>query len=86
MLKDNHISFAGSITNAVKKVRDNISHAHKIEVECDTKEQVLEALENNVDIIMLDNMTLEQIKRGMFFGAILILVMLLFYSRKKIKT
>ena len=46
MLKDNHISFAGSITNAVKKVRDNISHAHKIEVECDTKMQVLEALEN----------------------------------------
>ena len=62
MLKDNHISFAGSITNAVKKVRDNISHAHKIEVECDTKEQVKEALEANADIIMLDNMSCEQMK------------------------
>lgn len=62
MLKDNHISFAGSITNAVKKVRDNISHAHKIEVECDTKEQVKEALEANADIIMLDNMSIDDMK------------------------
>ena len=60
MLKDNHIALlGGSITNAVSEVRKNISHAHKIEVECDTKEQVIEALANNVDIIMLDNMTPE---------------------------
>ncbi len=58
MLKDNHIALlGGSITSAVSEVRKNISHAHKIEVECDTKEQVIEALANNVDIIMLDNMT-----------------------------
>lgn len=62
MLKDNHISFAGNITNAVKKVRDNISHAHKIEVECDTKEQVKEALDAKADIIMLDNMSIEDMK------------------------
>ena len=55
MLKDNHIAFAGSIKNAVKKVRENISHTHKIEVECDNLEQVKEVLENNVDIILLDN-------------------------------
>ena len=61
MLKDNHIAlYGGSITKAVAQVRKTLSHAHKIEVECDTKVQVLEALENNVDIIMLDNMTLEQ--------------------------
>ena len=60
MLKDNHIALlGGSITNAVDAVRSVISHAHKIEVECDTKEQVIEALANNVDIIMLDNMPLE---------------------------
>lgn len=58
MLKDNHIALlGGSITSAVNEVRKNISHAHKIEVECDTKEQVIEALANGVDIIMLDNMT-----------------------------
>ncbi len=56
MIKDNHIQFAGSITNAVKKIRENLSHTHKIEVECDTIEQVKEAINAKADIIMLDNM------------------------------
>ena len=64
MLKDNHIALlGGSITNAVKEVRKNISHAHKIEVECDTTEQVKEALLNSVDIIMLDNMSCDEMKK-----------------------
>ena len=62
MIKDNHIKFAGSLTKAVEKLKQHISHAHKIEVECDTIEQVKEALNCRVDIIMLDNMTLEQMK------------------------
>lgn len=62
MIKDNHIQLAGSITNAVKKLRENISHAHKIEVECDTLEQVQEALDCKADIIMLDNMGLDDMK------------------------
>ena len=62
MLKDNHIAFAGSIKNAVKKVKENISHTHKIEVECDTKKQVIEAVEAGADIIMLDNMSYEEMK------------------------
>ncbi len=62
MIKDNHIRLAGSITNAVKKLRENLSHAHKIEVECDTLDQVREALAANVDIIMLDNMDVENMK------------------------
>ncbi len=62
MIKDNHIKFAGSLTKAVEKLKQHISHAHKIEVECDTIEQVKEALNCGVDIIMLDNMTLEQMK------------------------
>jgi len=64
MIKDNHIKFSGSLTNAVMKLKQHISHAHKIEVECDTLEQVKEALNCGVDIIMLDNMTLEQMKEG----------------------
>lgn len=60
MIKDNHVKFAGSITNAVNKLRQSVSHAHKIEVECDTLAQVNEALECKADIIMLDNMTNEQ--------------------------
>lgn len=62
MIKDNHIKVAGSVTNAVKKVRENLSHAHKIELECDTLEQVKEALPLGVDIIMLDNMDLNTMK------------------------
>ncbi len=63
MLKDNHIALLGTITNAVNEVRKHLSHAHKIEVECDNIEQVKEALENNVDIIMLDNMTIDEMKK-----------------------
>lgn len=64
MIKDNHIRLAGSITNAVTKLRKNLSHAHKIEVECDTLEQVKEAVGLNVDIIMLDNMPVDVMKKG----------------------
>lgn len=63
MLKDNHIALlGGSIETAVKKVRDNISHAHKIEVECDTIEQVKQCLNAGADIIMLDNMNPAQVR------------------------
>ena len=64
MLKDNHIAlYGGSITKAVNEVRKVLSHVHKIEVECDTIEQVKEALDNNVEIIMLDNMSLDDMKK-----------------------
>lgn len=62
MIKDNHIKYAGSLTKAVEKLRKHISHAHKIEVECDTIEQVKEAIAVGADIIMLDNMSLETMK------------------------
>jgi nicotinate-nucleotide pyrophosphorylase (carboxylating) len=62
MLKDNHISFSGSITRAVQKVREEIGHTVKVEVEIETKEQLLEAIEARADIIMFDNRTPEEIK------------------------
>ncbi len=62
MIKDNHIKVAGSVANAVRLVKENLSHAHKIELECDTLDQVKEGLAEGVDIIMLDNMNLEQMK------------------------
>ena len=64
MIKDNHIRLAGSITKAVEKLRKNISHAHNIEVECDTLEQVKEALDCKADIIMLDNMSIAQMSQA----------------------
>ena len=57
LIKDNHIAAAGGISNAVKTVRGNIPHTVKIEVEVESIEQVQEALDCKVDIIMLDNMT-----------------------------
>lgn len=62
MIKDNHISFAGSIKYAVELVRENAGHMVKIEVETETKEQVLEAVEAGADIIMFDNRTPDEIK------------------------
>ncbi|AGK54249.1 carboxylating nicotinate-nucleotide diphosphorylase [Bacillus sp. 1NLA3E] len=62
MIKDNHISFAGSITKAVVKVREQIGHMVKIEVETETLEQVKEAIASGTDVIMFDNRTPEEIK------------------------
>ena len=64
MIKDNHIKVAGSVANAINMVKANLSHAHKIELECDTLDQIKEALPLGVDIIMLDNMNLDQMKEA----------------------
>lgn len=61
MIKDNHIAAAGSITAAVKKIKDVVGHTPKVEVETTTLDEVKEALNAGADIIMLDNMTPEQI-------------------------
>lgn len=61
MIKDNHISFAGSIEKAVSKVREKLGPTTKIEVETETIDQVKEAVAQKVDIIMFDNRTAEEI-------------------------
>lgn len=62
MLKDNHIAFAGSIKKAVEAVRTSAGHMIKIEVETETKEQVIEAVEAKADVIMFDNRTPAEIR------------------------
>jgi len=62
MIKDNHIAFCGSITKAVEAARARLGHMVKIEVETETKEQVIEAVEAGADVIMFDNRTPEEIK------------------------
>ena len=64
LIKDNHIAACGSIARAVARVREQIPHTLRVEVECDTLAQVDECLESGVEIIMLDNMTLEQMQQG----------------------
>ncbi|MDR3089970.1 MAG: carboxylating nicotinate-nucleotide diphosphorylase [Desulfobulbaceae bacterium] len=57
LVKDNHIAACGGITTAVTRLRGRVPHTLKIEVECDTLEQVEECLACGVDSILLDNMT-----------------------------
>lgn len=60
MLKDNHIGAAGGITAAVAGARAHAPFVCTVEVECETMDMVREALDAEADIIMLDNMTREQ--------------------------
>ena len=64
LIKDNHIVAAGGITEAVKRARKNAPHTLKVEVEVETFEQLEEALEAGADIIMLDNMSCEDMTRA----------------------
>ena len=62
LLKDNHIGAAGSITNAVRMAKEYAPFVRKIEVEVETLDQVKEAVEAGAYIIMLDNMTTDQMR------------------------
>lgn len=64
LIKDNHIAVAGGILEAVSAVRRKLGHTYKIEVEVETLEQVAQALESGVDIIMLDNMPPDMMKEA----------------------
>jgi nicotinate-nucleotide pyrophosphorylase (carboxylating) len=62
LIKDNHIAVCGGIKSAVAQALQKVSHLVKIEVEVSNMAEVEEALESQVDVIMLDNMNLEQIR------------------------
>lgn len=62
MIKDNHIAYAGSIKKAVQAVRERLGHMVKVEVETETKGEVLEAVSAGADVIMFDNRRPEEIK------------------------
>lgn len=64
LLKDNHIGAAGSVTKAIQMARAYAPFVRKIEIETETLEQVQEALDAGADIIMLDNMTNETMKKA----------------------
>ena len=64
MIKDNHISALGGVRKAVETVRGSISHMVKIEVEVDTLAHLDEALCHRVDAVMLDNMTLDDLRQA----------------------
>lgn len=64
LIKDNHIEACGSIILAVEKVRSQAPHTLKVEVECENLDQVRECLDCGVEIIMLDNMALDEMRRA----------------------
>ena len=64
MLKDNHIAAAGGVKKAVEMAREYASFVHRIEVEVENFEMLEEALEAGADIIMLDNMSPEDMKKA----------------------
>ncbi len=64
LIKDNHIAIAGSVTLAVERARAETPLLTKIEVECDTLDQVKEAIAASADIILLDNMPLDILREG----------------------
>jgi len=64
LIKDNHLAIAGSIAAAVQAVRRSVGHTVKIQVEVDTLDQLSEALVAEVDAVLLDNMTTEQLSNA----------------------
>jgi len=64
IIKDNHIALAGGVRPAVERVRAAIGHTVKVELEVDTLEQLAEGLEVGVDVVMLDNMTVDQLREA----------------------
>jgi nicotinate-nucleotide pyrophosphorylase (carboxylating) len=64
IIKDNHIALAGGVRPAVERVRAAIGHTVKVELEVDTLKQLEEGLEVGVDVVMLDNMSVEQLEEA----------------------
>jgi nicotinate-nucleotide pyrophosphorylase (carboxylating) len=64
LIKDNHIAIAGGVAEAIRRVRANVGHLVKIEVEVDTLAQLEEALGVGVDAVLLDNMSLNELGQG----------------------
>ena len=65
LIKDNHIDTAGSITTAVQRVRRRGGEHFRIEVECRGVDDVRQALDAHVDVVMLDNMEAEDMERAL---------------------
>jgi len=64
LIKENHIAAAGTVTKAIEGARRTAPHTLKIEIECETLAQVEEALKAGADAILLDNMTLDNVRKA----------------------
>jgi nicotinate-nucleotide pyrophosphorylase (carboxylating) len=64
LIKDNHRALAGGLTPAVERARRHVGHLVKIEVEVDSLDQLREALDLGVDVVLLDNMSLDMLSEA----------------------
>ena len=64
MIKDNHIAAAGGIANALRAARATTGHMVKIEIEVDGLGQLTQALDEGADVVLLDNMSVEDLKKA----------------------
>jgi nicotinate-nucleotide pyrophosphorylase (carboxylating) len=62
LIKDNHIAAAGGVRPAILRARERALHLLRIEVECEDEQQVSDAVESGVDVILLDNMPVERLR------------------------
>lgn len=63
LIKDNHIEIVGNVKDALIRAKQNVSFTKKIEIEVETLEDAIDAAKNGADIILLDNMSPEEIKK-----------------------
>jgi nicotinate-nucleotide pyrophosphorylase (carboxylating) len=69
LIKDNHIALAGDVRSAIERAKAHAGHLVKIEVEVDTLSQLEHALATGVDAVLLDNMTIEQLRQAVAMTA-----------------
>jgi nicotinate-nucleotide pyrophosphorylase (carboxylating) len=62
LIKDNHVAVAGGVIPALRAAKANVGHLIKIEIEVDTLDQLREVLEEGADAVLLDNMTLDDLR------------------------
>jgi nicotinate-nucleotide pyrophosphorylase (carboxylating) len=65
LIKNNHLELTGSVADAVRKAKAKVSFTKKVEVEVTSPEQAIEAAKAGTDIILLDNMTPQQVKKAL---------------------
>jgi nicotinate-nucleotide pyrophosphorylase (carboxylating) len=69
LIKDNHIAAAGGIGPAIERARRSVGHLVRIEVEVDRLKQLEEALRHRIDAALLDNMSLDELRKAVAMAA-----------------
>jgi nicotinate-nucleotide pyrophosphorylase (carboxylating) len=64
LIKDNHLAAAGGVRSAIEAVRRSVGHTVTVEVEVDSLDQLSQALDVEIDVVLLDNMTTEELRRA----------------------